>query len=59
GNLGHYAENCQSTERLCYNCKEPGHETADCPHPRSTTLKQCYICREIGHLQSQCPRKSQ
>ncbi|KAJ5180820.1 Zinc knuckle protein, partial [Penicillium capsulatum] len=24
GNLGHYAEVCSSTERLCYNCKQPG-----------------------------------
>ncbi|PYH42200.1 uncharacterized protein BP01DRAFT_359646 [Aspergillus saccharolyticus JOP 1030-1] len=24
GNIGHYAEVCSSTERLCYNCKQPG-----------------------------------
>ena len=26
GNVGHYAEVCSSTERLCYNCKQPGKE---------------------------------
>lgn len=24
GNVGHYAEVCSSSERLCYNCKQPG-----------------------------------
>ncbi|KAB8072377.1 hypothetical protein BDV29DRAFT_177408 [Aspergillus leporis] len=24
GNIGHYAEVCSSSERLCYNCKQPG-----------------------------------
>jgi len=28
GNVGHYAEVCSSSERLCYNCKQPGQTQA-------------------------------
>lgn len=28
GNVGHYAEVCSSSERLCYNCKQPGKRRA-------------------------------
>ena len=28
GNVGHYAEVCSSSERLCYNCKQPGESDA-------------------------------
>ena len=55
--------------RLCYNCKQPGHESNACPQPRTSgTLlspnssnarrleaKQCYHCQGIGHVQSDCP----
>ena len=29
GNVGHYAEVCSSSERLCYNCKQPGGSTME------------------------------
>jgi hypothetical protein len=38
--VGHIAEACSSSERLCYNCRQPGHESAACPSPRTTTAKQ-------------------
>ncbi|KAI9885124.1 MAG: Meiotic recombination protein dmc1 [Watsoniomyces obsoletus] len=41
GTVGHFAEVCTSTERLCYNCKQPA--------------KQCYHCQGIGHVQAACP----
>jgi len=55
GNLGHIAENCTSQERLCYNCRKPGHESSACPEPRTVTAKQCYSCGGIGHIQAECP----
>jgi len=46
---------CSSSERLCYNCKQPGHESNGCPHPRTTETKQCYHCQGLGHVQADCP----
>ncbi|GAV28261.1 hypothetical protein PMKS-001731 [Pichia membranifaciens] len=48
------AEDCDQAERLCYNCKQPNHESKDCPLPKQTVQKQCYNCKEIGHVQSEC-----
>ena len=53
--VGHFAENCTSQERLCYNCRKPGHESSTCPEPRSVSSKQCYTCGGIGHIQAECP----
>ncbi|KAI0722332.1 hypothetical protein C8T65DRAFT_628990 [Cerioporus squamosus] len=59
GNLGHIAENCSSEQRLCYNCRQPGHESAACPQPRSVAAKQCYSCGGVGHIQAECPSLKQ
>jgi hypothetical protein len=53
--VGHIAENCSSEERLCYNCRQPGHESSACPSPRSVSAKQCYSCGGVGHIQAECP----
>jgi len=55
GNLGHIAENCTSEQRLCYNCRQPGHESSACPQPRTVATKQCYSCGGVGHIQAECP----
>lgn len=55
GNLGHIAENCTSDQRLCYNCRQPGHESSACPSPRTVAAKQCYSCGGVGHIQAECP----
>ncbi|KAA1477298.1 hypothetical protein DENSPDRAFT_741583, partial [Dentipellis sp. KUC8613] len=55
GNLGHIAENCSSEQRLCYNCRQPGHESSACPSPRTVSTKQCYSCGGVGHIQAECP----
>ena len=55
GNLGHIAENCSSEQRLCYNCRQPGHESSACPSPRTVAAKQCYTCGGVGHIQADCP----
>ena len=49
--VGHIAENCSSEQRLCYNCRQPGHESSACPSPRTVSAKQCYFCRGVGHIQ--------
>ena len=53
--VGHIAENCTSQERLCYNCRKPGHESSACTEPRTVAAKQCYSCGGIGHIQAECP----
>ena len=53
--VGHIAENCASEQRLCYNCRQPGHESSACPQPRSVAAKQCYSCGGVGHIQAECP----
>jgi hypothetical protein len=53
--VGHIAENCSSEQRLCYNCRQPGHESSACPSPRSVSAKQCYSCGGVGHIQAECP----
>ncbi|KAF8076346.1 hypothetical protein FPV67DRAFT_1471386 [Lyophyllum atratum] len=55
GNLGHIAENCSSDQRLCYNCRQPGHESSACPSPRTVSAKQCYSCGGVGHIQELRP----
>jgi cellular nucleic acid-binding protein len=49
--VGHIAENCSSEQRLCYNCRQPGHESSACPSPRTVATKQCYSCGGVGHIQ--------
>ncbi|KAG1753994.1 uncharacterized protein EDB91DRAFT_1043656, partial [Suillus paluster] len=53
--VGHIAENCSSESRLCYNCRQPGHESSACPSPRTVAAKQCYSCGGVGHIQAECP----
>lgn len=49
--VGHIAENCASDQRLCYNCRQSGHESSACPSPRTVSTKQCYSCGGVGHIQ--------
>jgi Zinc knuckle len=53
--VGHHADSCTATERLCYNCRQPGHQSSACPSPRSASAKQCYSCGGVGHIQVDCP----
>jgi hypothetical protein len=53
--VGHIAEACSSEQRLCYNCRQPGHESNACPSPRTVASKQCYSCGGVGHIQAECP----
>ncbi|CCD20113.1 nucleic acid binding protein, putative [Trypanosoma vivax Y486] len=49
---GHTSTECTRKDmgRLCYRCKEPGHDMAKCPQsPR------CHMCNQTGHLVAQCP----
>jgi hypothetical protein len=44
-----FAEVCSSSERLCYNCKQPGHESNGCPHPRTTESTSSFIIPPSDH----------
>ncbi|MCJ1420532.1 hypothetical protein MMC32_006889 [Xylographa parallela] len=67
GNVGHYAEVCSSSERLCYNCKQPGMNEAYSSYLDMSQMgarilglqrgaaKQCYHCQGLGHVQADCP----
>jgi hypothetical protein len=37
--------------------REPGHESTNCPKPRSTDGKQCYACGGVGEL-GRCARSA-
>lgn len=38
----------------CYNCKEEGHFSSQCPNKK--TMK-CYNCKELGHFANKCPAR--
>lgn len=44
---------------LCHLCPyvliQAGHESADCPSPKSASARQCYSCGGVGHVQAECP----
>lgn len=42
--VGHFANVCPEAERLCYNCKQPGHLSAECNNPKVIEPKQCFNC---------------
>lgn len=46
--VGHIAESCSSDQRLCYNCRQPGHEFSACTSPK---IVHCYSCGGVGHIQ--------
>jgi hypothetical protein len=49
GNVGHYAEVCSSSERLCYNCKQPGESNFQpyCETKVLTTFKAMRATRAL------------
>lgn len=43
---GHYAVACEEPERLCYNCKQPGHVSSECTAEKVIEAKTCFVCGE-------------
>ena len=54
---GHDRRDCTYDERVCFNCKKPGHQLRGCPMPRATSRK-CFNCGQTGHMRAQCPLRS-
>ncbi|KMQ83497.1 gag protein, partial [Lasius niger] len=42
-----------STERNCFNCKQPDHISRDCKHKKPV----CFKCGEEGHINPTCLKK--
>ena len=44
---------------MCYNCNEPGHNSADCTNPRVERefTGECRGCGKSGHRAADCPDK--
>ena len=44
-----------SSDRLCYNCKKPGHLSKDCTVEDGENSKMlCFKCNEYGHMARSC-----
>lgn len=40
-------------DRMCYNCREVGHVSTQCPKPRN----ECTRCKLLGHDEKNCKKK--
>jgi Arginine methyltransferase-interacting protein, contains RING Zn-finger len=46
------ARSCQSSESLCYNCHQPGHQQKDC-----TESSSCHKCGSADHIARNCDQE--
>lgn len=53
----HTANECRFEHPVCFNCKEWGHRSSECYHPRGSG-RLCDMCGQTGHIRSRCPFKS-
>ena len=53
----HIATDCTSKDRLCFNCRQPGHESRACPKPRGVLNRKCGGCGEKGHVADDCEHR--
>ena len=45
-----------SNDKLCYNCKKPGHVSKDCKEENGENSKMlCFKCNQVGHMARSCP----
>ena len=52
---GHTTSQCSLEHRICFQCREPGHESTHCPlRYRDRT---CGGCGQKGHISQGCPNR--
>ena len=51
---GNGVKSSSTTDKVCFQCKQPGHLKKDCPE-----LPYCSKCRTKGHIPAKCPLKNQ
>ena len=51
---GKGVKNSSATDKVCFQCKQPGHLKKDCSEP-----PYCSKCRTKGHVPAKCPLKNQ
>ena len=51
---GKGVKNSSTMDKVCFQCKQPGHLKKDCPE-----LPYCSKCRTKGHVPAKCPLKNQ
>jgi hypothetical protein len=47
------------TSVQCFNCKEMGHYSSSCPHPKlEVSATGCRYCKAEGHTMDNCPKRA-
>ncbi|KAI0694982.1 hypothetical protein C8T65DRAFT_584740, partial [Cerioporus squamosus] len=53
----HSASACTSQDKLCFNCRQPGHQSKACTKPRGVLNRTCGGCGERGHVADNCSKR--
>ena len=56
-NFADIATDRTAKDRLCFNCRQPGHESRACPKPRGVLNRKCGGCGEKGHVADDCEHR--
>lgn len=45
-------------DKTCYNCREKGHVSTNCPKPQLRRKFSCFRCGATDHMMAACPRNT-